>query len=156
MPALPWTDGLKLGLPVMDDTHQEFVDLLARAETADDATLPALWRELVEHTTEHFAREDEWMLATGFALGNCHATQHKSVLQVLRHGAAEAAQGRLAPIRKVIQELAVWFPHHAQTMDASLALHLLGVGYDPYTGLVSRPEALPAEAISSCGGVDCT
>jgi len=156
MPALPWTDGLKLGLPVMDDTHQEFVDLLARAEAADDASLPALWNELVEHTTEHFDREDEWMLATGFALGNCHAAQHKAVLQVLRHGAAEAAQGNLAPIRKVIQELAVWFPHHAQTMDASLALHLQGVGYDPFTGRVSRPEALPAEAITGCGSGECS
>jgi len=147
MPALPWTDGLKLGLPLMDETHQEFVDLLARAEAADDATLPGLWDELVEHTTEHFAREDEWMLATGFALGNCHATQHKTVLQVLRHGAAAAARGDLAPIRKVIRELAVWFPHHAQTLDAALVLHLRGVGYDPTTGEVSRPEALPAQAI---------
>jgi hemerythrin-like metal-binding protein len=155
MPALPWTDGLKLGLPVMDATHQEFVDLLARAETAGDAALPALWNELVEHTTEHFAREDEWMLATGFALGNCHTTQHDAVLKVLRHGADEAARGNLAPIRKVIREVAVWFPHHAQTMDASLALHLQGVGYDPYTGEVSRPEALPAQALTGCGDAGC-
>jgi hemerythrin-like metal-binding protein len=155
MPALPWSDGLKLGLPVMDHTHQEFVDLLARAERADDATLPALWNELVEHTTDHFGHEDEWMLATGFALGNCHTTQHKAVLQVLRHGAAEAAHGNLAPIRKVIGELAVWFPHHAQTMDAALVLHLGGVGFDPRTGEVSRPEALPAAAITLCGGPDC-
>ncbi|HET8747373.1 MAG TPA: hemerythrin domain-containing protein [Ramlibacter sp.] len=151
MPALPWTDGLKLGLPIMDTTHQEFVDLLARAEAADDASLPALWNELVEHTTEHFAGEDEWMLATGFALGNAHTTQHKAVLRVLRHGAAEAARGNLAPIRKVVRELAVWFPHHAQTMDASLALHLQGVGYDPTTGRASRPENLPTQALSGCG-----
>ena len=155
MPALPWTDGLKLGLPLMDDTHQEFVDLLARAETADDARLPALWAELVEHTTEHFDREDEWMLATGFALGNCHATQHRAVLQVLRHGAAEAAAGNLAPIRKVIQELAVWFPHHAQSMDASLVLHLQGVGFDPTTGQVTRPQSLPAHAIAGWGDAGC-
>ena len=148
MPPLPWTDGLKLGLPPMDTTHEEFVALLARAEAADDASLPALWAELVEHTSEHFAREDEWMLATGFALGSCHATQHKAVLQVLRHTAAAAARGELGPIRKVIGELAVWFPHHAQTMDAALVLHLRGVGYDPLTGAASRPDALPAEAIA--------
>ena len=148
MPLLPWTDGLKLGLPLMDTTHQEFVALLARAEAADDANLPALWAELVEHTSEHFACEDEWMLATGFALGSCHATQHKAVLQVLRHTAAAAARGELGPIRKVIGELAVWFPHHAQTMDAALVLHLRGVGYDPLTGAASRPDALPAEAIA--------
>jgi hemerythrin-like metal-binding protein len=155
MPALPWTDGLKLGLTVMDDTHQEFVALLARAEAADDRLLPRLWAELIEHTTEHFGREDEWMLATGFALGNCHATQHRAVLQVLRHGAARAAEGDFEPIRKVIKELAVWFPHHAQTMDAALVLHLRGVGYDTRTGGVSHPDALPAEAITGCGGPEC-
>jgi hemerythrin-like metal-binding protein len=156
MPALPWSDGLRLGLPVMDDTHEEFVELLACAESADDAALPALWNTLIAHTAEHFGREDEWMLATGFALGNCHMSQHQSVMQVLRLGAAEAAQGRLEPIRKMIGELAVWFPHHAQTMDSALALHLRGVGYDLDTGEVGIPEALPAEAITGCGGSSCS
>lgn len=156
MPALPWTDGLKLGLSFMDDTHEEFVELLARAEAADDRHLPGLWATLIEHTADHFGREDEWMLATGFALGNCHSTQHKAVLQVMRHGAGQAAAGELAPIRKLIKELAVWFPHHAQTMDAALALHLRGVGYDPRTGEVAHPEALPAAAITGCGGSECS
>ena len=31
MPALPWSEALELGLSFMDDTHREFVDLLARA-----------------------------------------------------------------------------------------------------------------------------
>ena len=79
------------------------------------------------------------MVATNFALRSSHMAHHKSVLQVLRHGAAEAARGNLAPIRKVIQELAVWFPHHAQTMDASLALHLNGLGYAPAIDATTVP-----------------
>ena len=98
MPALPWTEGLELGLSFMDDTHKEFIDLLARAEAADDATLPAVWEELVAHTADHFGREDEWMLATGFALGNCHSSHHKVVLQVLRDGLAKAASGDMARV----------------------------------------------------------
>jgi hemerythrin-like metal-binding protein len=152
MPALTWSEALELGLSFMDDTHREFVDLLAQAEAADDAALPALWDELIAHTDDHFGREDEWMLATGFASGNCHSTQHKVVLQVLREGAARAAAGDLAPVRQMISELAVWFPHHAQTMDAGLALHLRGVGYDAASGEVLEPSRLPAEAISGCGG----
>jgi hemerythrin-like metal-binding protein len=152
MPALPWSDGLALGLSFMDDTHKEFVDLLARAEAADDTAFPALWNELLEHTADHFGREDEWMLATGFALGNCHTTQHKVVLQVLREGGKRADEGNTAPARHMIGELAVWFPHHAQTMDSALALHLRGLGYDPETGEVLDPARLPAEAITGCGG----
>ena len=156
MPALPWSDALELGLPFMDTTHREFVDLLARAEAGDDAALPALWDELVAHTADHFGREDEWMLSTGFASGNCHSTQHKVVLQVLREGARRAHAGDLAPVRQMIAELAAWFPHHAQTMDAALALHLRGVGYDADTGEVLEPARLPAEAISGCGGASCS
>lgn len=156
MPALPWTEGLELGLSFMDDTHKEFIDLLARAEAADDATLPAVWEELVAHTADHFGREDEWMLATGFALGNCHSSHHKVVLQVLRDGLAKAASGDMAPARQMIKELAVWFPQHAQTMDAALALHLRSLGYDPETGEVLDASALPAEAISGCGGSSCS
>lgn len=155
MPALPWSDGLVLGLSFMDDTHKEFVELLARCEECDDVLLPALWDALIAHTADHFGREDEWMLATGFAAGNCHATQHKVVLQVLREGAALAKQGDLAPVRQMIRELAAWFPQHAQTMDAALALHLRGVGYDAASGEVRRPDALPAEAIGGCGAASC-
>lgn len=142
MPSLPWSDGLKLGLPIVDDTHQEFVDLLARAEAAGDAELPALWNTLVEHTTQHFGREDDWMVATGFALGPAHMRQHRAILNVLRHGADQAAQGNVAPIRQMIAELAVWFPQHAQTLDAALVLHLRGLGYDPRTG--ARRSEVPA------------
>jgi hemerythrin-like metal-binding protein len=152
MPSLPWSEALALDLPLMDDTHREFVDLLAQAEAADDAALPALWDALVDHTTEHFGREDAWMRDTRFASGNCHAVQHKVVLQVLREGALHAGRGDLAPARQMIRELAIWFPQHAQSMDAALALHLRRVGYDPQTGELSAPEALPAEEIHGCGG----
>jgi len=155
MPALPWTEGLELGLPVMDTTHKEFIALLARAEAAGDDALPSVWEELVAHTADHFGREDEWMLATGFALGNCHTSHHKVVLQVLHDGLAKAASGDLAPARQMIRELAVWFPQHAQTMDAALALHLQGLGYDPATGEMAEPAALLGEAITGCGGGSC-
>jgi hemerythrin-like metal-binding protein len=156
MPALPWSEGLELGLSFMDTTHKEFIDLLAQAEAADDDTLPAVWEELVAHTADHFGREDEWMLATGFAQENCHSSHHKVVLQVLRDGLAKAASGDLAPARQMIRELAVWFPQHAQTMDAALALHLRGVGFDPETGEMLEPSAMPVEAISGCGGSSCS
>jgi len=155
-PTLPWSDALALGLDFMDQTHEEFVDLLARCEAAAAAHLRALWRELVAHTAEHFASEDAWMRDTGFASGNCHSVQHKVVLQVLREGETLADTGNLAPARQMIRELAIWFPHHAQSMDAGLALHLRGVGYDPATGQVRRPDALPAAQIHGCGGATCS
>ena len=156
MPTLQWSDTLALGLPVMDDTHHEFVDLLAKVVNAPDDTLLPLWRELVAHTDDHFSREDHWMKATGFSSTNCHTTQHQVVLQVMREGDKRGSAGDLAVVRQMADELGTWFPMHAQAMDAALALHLRGVGYDPVTGQVNMPQALPAETIHGCGGATCS
>lgn len=156
MAALQWSDALALDLPLMDETHHEFVDLLATVEAADDAALVAAWQALVEHTEQHFGQEDAWMAATRFASGNCHALQHKVVLQVMREGAARAVdKGELHVVRAMAGELALWFPQHAQSMDAALALHLRRVGFDAVTGQVHAPDALPEGLIHGCGGASC-
>ena len=74
MLTLQWSETLVLGLPVMDATHHEFVDLLANVVNAPDTDLLPLWQQLVEHTDDHFGREDRWMKDTGFSSTNCHST----------------------------------------------------------------------------------
>ena len=156
MPALEWSDALSLDLSAMDDTHREFVDLLAIVEAAPDDTLIAHWRALVNHTDIHFSREDQWMQATRFSSSNCHSVQHQVVLQVMREGITLAEAGDLGAVRQMTRELAIWFPQHAQTMDAALALHLRNVGYDPLTGRLTMPQALPQAIIYGCGGATCS
>ena len=156
MTELPWSDALSLDLPAMDETHREFVALLAAAADAPDDALVDAWASLVEHTHRHFAQEDLWMRQTRFASGNCHSTQHHVVLSVMREGLMLGAAGQLDVIRRMAHELATWFPQHAQSMDAALALHLRGVGFDVATGAVARPDLLPAGAIHGCGSAACT
>jgi hemerythrin-like metal-binding protein len=156
MAQLEWSDALALDLPVMDLTHREFVDLLAAVEQADDESVLGAWKALVDHTDHHFAQEDEWMASTRFASGNCHSMQHKVVLQVMREGTVRAEQGDLKVLRVMASELALWFPQHAQSMDAALALHLRRVGYDPASGVVHAPHALPDGLIHGCGGASCS
>jgi hemerythrin-like metal-binding protein len=156
MAHLEWSDALSLDLPLMDDTHREFVDLLAIVQNATDAQLPAAWQQLIAHTDDHFGQEDRWMRATRFASSNCHSLQHKVVLQVMREGAVRSLDGDLAAVRAMASELALWFPQHAQSMDAALALHLRRVGFDPVSGRVNSPDALPAELVQGCGGASCS
>lgn len=158
MPALTWSPEFVLNNPQMDSTHEEFVAMLAVAESAlvaaDDVLLGA-FDTLVEHTVDHFGQEDRWMAATGFAPDNCHSFQHHAVLQVMRECARRAREGSdFAPLRLAVAELATWFPQHAQMMDAALAQHLAGVGFDAATGQRREP-ALAGEAITGCGGGNC-
>ncbi|MBP6900948.1 MAG: hemerythrin domain-containing protein [Burkholderiaceae bacterium] len=163
MTALAWTPELQLDHPQMDHTHEEFVALLAEADAAlaaEPAQLLARWQALCSHTVEHFAQEDRWMAATGFAPENCHAFQHQAVLQVMQECERRAReQDDFEPLRVAVAELAVWFPQHAQMMDAALVHHMAQVGYDPVSGRCARPlggDGEPAPAISGCGGSSCS
>ena len=156
MPLMPWLPQYDLGCAPMDHTHKEFVEWINRlAEIADDQFLDG-FDQFLAHTVDHFEQEDRWMEATKYASGNCHSVQHKVVLQVMREGTARAEQGDLKVLRVMASELALWFPQHAQSMDASLALHLRRVGFDPATGVVHAPTALPEALIHGCGGATCS
>ena len=156
MPTLQWSDSLALGLPLMDETHQEFVDLLAAVVNAPDNDLLPAWLTLIEHTCDHFGREDQWMQGTRFSSSNCHSTQHDVILQVMREGYERAQTGELGVVRQMAHELGIWFPQHAQSMDAALALHLRDLAFDPATGIVHSPQTLPRELIHGCSGTSCS
>lgn len=157
-PPLIWSDALALGHPQIDATHREFVELLQQlgellAGTADPR---AHYAQLLAHTEQHFAMEEGWMAATGFAPDNCHSRQHAMVLELMREVERHARELQdLAPMRQLLPELLAWFPAHAEMMDAALVLHLDQVGYDEHNGTLRRPPASDAPAISSCGGAGC-
>ena len=150
--ALTWNPSLELHVAAMDETHQEFVELLGQVQAASDANLLLQWQALIAHTEEHFAQEDLWMVATGFGANNCHTMQHATVLSILREGAEQAAHGKLDVIRGMAADLTTWFVHHAKTMDAALAQHMQTLEYDTVTGLMPNRSALPATPITGCGG----
>jgi len=135
MAVLDRSDATSLGLPFMDQARGRFARLLAQVEAAGNAALPAAWRDLLECAAEHFACEDIWMRASGFAARKDHAAQHRVVLEVMREGAVHAAQGRLPQVREMARQLRDWYGRHAQTMDAPLARHLR----KPRASLAARP-----------------
>ncbi|MBQ0917960.1 MAG: hemerythrin domain-containing protein [Hydrogenophaga sp.] len=124
MNIVEWSDALLLDFEPMDGVHREFVDLLALAQSAPDATLPQAWAAVVDHTVEHFGREDDWMRKTRFSAAENHIIQHRVVLNVLREGLAMARAGQMDAVREMAGELAVWFAKHTQSLDAALALHM--------------------------------
>lgn len=150
---LAWSAELALDMPAMDQTHREFVELLAEVRTSSDAELLSHWQSLIDHTVEHFKREDDWMKATGFSTENCHSMQHDVIIQVMREGTNRGAKGELQVVRDMAAELAIWFPEHAQSKDAALAEHLKALGFDPETGIIPDPQAVPGELIESCHGL---
>jgi hemerythrin-like metal-binding protein len=160
MTALTWTEALALHEPVLDATHQEFVehlnrlDALLRADTPLPGLLASL-QDLIAHTEAHFGMEEGWMAATGFAPENCHSRQHSMVLDVLRQVQTHVrAKSDLEPLKALLPELVQWFPQHADMMDASLVFHMRQVGFDPASGTCATPPG--GEPISGCGSSSCS
>jgi hemerythrin len=155
-PGLDWSDRLCTGDARMDDTHQEFVSLLNQLlATPAEHQLP-LYREFIEHTVDHFAQEERWMLATGFSADNCHASHHATILETMRAVVDHFEQGDTEIINRLAEALAEWFPQHAASMDAGLALHLKDVGFDTRTETLADPGKVRPASMSGCGSVTCS
>ena len=155
-PVMAWTDSLHTGDARMDETHQEFVDMInAILATPEEAQLP-VYKKFLDHTVEHFAQEERWMLATGFSADNCHAEHHATILETMRVVEAHYLDSDKTIITRMAEALAEWFPGHANSMDAGLAAHLKSVGFDSESETLADPSAIKTVTMSGCGSVSCS
>lgn len=132
-------DALRLGEPVTDATHAEFLQLLDVAVKADDAGFLAAFDAWIEHTRHHFEQEEQWMEAMDFGPRFCHANEHKGVLQVceaVRNKIAEeqedpegSGKGGLDLGRRLVGELSAWFDNHVKSMDTMMVEHMKANGF---------------------------
>jgi hemerythrin len=121
-PTLQWSDALLLGYPEMDAEHREFAELVGQLHTAPDAELGQHLAAFEAHARRHFGTEDAWMEETGFPPRDCHQKEHAAVLRSLEEvQALHAAFGRCDVVRSFADELARWFPGHADYLDSALA-----------------------------------
>jgi hemerythrin-like metal-binding protein len=151
--SLTWSTRFSVGDARMDETHAEFVDQLnALLATPPEQQLP-LYRAFLDHTVEHFAQEERWMLATGFAPNNCHAAHHTTILETMRAVIPHFETDDPQIINRLAEALVEWFPQHATSMDAGLALHLQSVGFDSATETTADLAAIRPFSMSGCGSV---
>lgn len=122
-----------LGIPQMDDTHREFVELTHQLHTADKSLFKPLFAQLLAHTEAHFAAEDALMHESGFpALGE-HTGEHRRVLGELSRLNRKVQGNSILMARAYVSEqLPAWFRLHAVTMDSALAAHLKKPQQDPH------------------------
>lgn len=122
-PYMPmqWHDGLLLGYAPMDGIHEEFVACVSALNQASDDRLPTILDSLAEHCVRHFREEDNWMEQTTFPARECHMNEHAAVLKSVREVQELLALGDTGVCRRLAQELANWFPGHADYLDSALA-----------------------------------
>ena len=96
------------------------------------------------------------MVATGFAPDNCHAGHHATILETLHAVVEHYENDDKEIINRLAEALVEWFPQHAASMDAGLALHMKEVGFDSKTETLADPSTVRPATMSGCGSVSCS
>ncbi len=135
MPVMEWNESLMLDRGVMDETHEEFVELLNRLADAPEDRMLAVLDEFIAHTEAHFAQEQRWMESVAFPPLHCHVSEHDGVMQIAREVRCRAMAGETRFGRVLAEAVAEWFANHAASMDAVLALYMKERGFEPDTHL---------------------
>lgn len=117
---LVWDDGLSLGFAALDETHREFVTMVATLQNAADNALPAALDAFITHAQSHFDQETAWMRDSAFPSMACHIEEHDKVLASVCQVRDLLRDGDTAIARELAQALAAWFPTHVTYMDAAL------------------------------------
>jgi hemerythrin-like metal-binding protein len=116
-----WSDAFMLGFGPMDDVHEEFVEIVSAMQQAKDEELAGLLETFTVHAKAHFDAENAWMVETDFPARACHIDEHAAVMRSVHQVRDRLAQGDYAVARRLADELASWFPGHADYLDSALA-----------------------------------
>ena len=119
--AIVWTDAFLLGFAPMDEVHEEFVEIVGAMQGARDEELAGLLEAFATHAQAHFDTEDLWMVQTDFPARECHMNEHAAVMHSVQQVRERLAQGDHAVVRRLANELASWFPGHADYLDSALS-----------------------------------
>jgi len=114
-----------VGYEPIDNDHDEFINLLNKLDTADNATFPALFQQLYEQTEQHFDRENQLMQQFSFPGATDHKGEHLRVLGEFKQFKSRVDKGLIAFGRSFVKDrLPQWFGLHVTTMDSALATHI--------------------------------
>lgn len=119
--SMRWGDQFLLGYDPIDEVHEEFVDLVGQMQRADADKLPSLLDTFAVHLRSHFQMENTWMEETAFPPRQCHMDEHAAVMESVVAVQGLLAQGDVDTCRELVDQLAQWFPKHADQLDSALA-----------------------------------
>lgn len=122
IPNTAWSDLYLTGHPMIDDTHREFLGIVAGLRGASAGAAEQLLQEAQDHCVAHFSGEEALMDQWDFPGAQCHAQEHAAVLASVRQVAQWWAPGRdLATVHRLGESLAGWFESHTAHLDSALA-----------------------------------
>lgn len=133
MPIVSWSEEFSVNVKVIDDQHQEMLDIVNNLHTAvegseDKEVLEKLLIDLNEHTRTHFATEDALMKQYNYPGYEGHLHEHNVLLQHLGNLVASVTQGKSPTFRSDYDVSSDWVLIHIFKSDKELGSFLNNQG----------------------------
>lgn len=113
-------DEMKLNNPILDQMHDELLELLQKLKGASVENVLLILDEIIAHTESHFALEESWMARINFPAAGCHINEHNQVIGVMRLVRERVKMGEIELVYVLEVELSTWLCIHVTTMDYAL------------------------------------
>jgi hemerythrin len=135
-PLLPLDRIPQVALESMNQTHREEVERINRLAglvaqgmlgKVDEASVTHHLAQWIDHTRQHFARENTLMVEYGFPAYAVHLGEHQRILELLESLQQDWLKRQsLQPLADFLFDAwQAWFDNHVQTMDSVTADFLL-------------------------------
>ena len=127
-------DAPSVGVAEIDAQHAALIGLVNRLHQAmlqreARETLDAIIAELVEHTQQHFAYEEQLMSQTRYPEYAAHKADHDKLMQHIIDLAEQFRGGDLLLSFAVMVDLKAWATIHIDKSDGPLGLFLSDQGF---------------------------
>jgi len=129
MELIKLEDKLKLDIPEIDSQHETLIGLInllheTMLQGADRAALDALLSQLLEHTRNHFAYEEQLMSQHNYPGYEAHKSDHSRLMQHLVDFTERYKNGELLLSFAIVLELKGWAVVHIEKSDKQLGTFL--------------------------------
>ena len=115
---------LTLNIPIMDKVHDEFLSLLSQLQSCEAKEFLALFEELIEHTKDHFAFEEDLMKEFDFYGKEEHMQEHSMLLDEMEYFYKKAE--KMLPLGQsyINDYVHDKFKRHVMNIDSQFAMYL--------------------------------
>jgi len=127
MEELIWNEGMSVGIDVIDEDHKKIIAILTKLTSAEQGetsgqTINAIFTELENYVTLHFAREEAILEQICYAEITAHKASHQNFIEQLPKLKQEwLAEDSLACSEKITTFLHQWIVQHILDEDLDYA-----------------------------------
>lgn len=119
--AFPWSEGLVIGHPTIDEQHRGIVDRFNAALQAvmteqSPELISSLISDLFDYTAKHFADEEQLMRTAKYPDKDEHSRRHVEFIASLKDSVAGLSSGKTVP-SELVQFFGEWLVRHILKTD---------------------------------------